>query len=279
LWWEGSQTISLTFILDKITMQLKLQTPEDSTIPFTIPRTSTTTDLNSLVEKHYHIQPADYYLTHASESLLPHQTLFSQHIRHLSLLSLHLHVQQPWVIFVKVSTGKTVTIASSPTMTVDELKTKIKDKTQIPPDQQHLHFNGNQLAEGKEVVSYGMRHESICQQVLRLLGCGCGCAERTADDYFAVQVRTHKGLIVTVALLASDLIELVKEMVEAVGGLPSGCQRLMLEGKILRVGTMVEDYGFGALKIEEVRRVGHRCGVCAPAGGNVSIFSDCGRGY
>lgn len=154
-------------------------------------------------------------------------------------------------------------------MTVHELKANITEKTSIPPDQQRVLFDGSQLAEGKEIVSYGMRNESTCHQVLRLRGCSCGCTERTPDDYFDVQVETHKGPIVTVSLLGSDSVELLKETVEEAGGLPVRCQRLMIGRETLRAGTTVEDYYFEAgLIVEDVRMVGYRCRVCAPAGGS-----------
>lgn len=59
---------------------------------------------------------------------------------------------------------------------------------------------------------------------------------------------------------------------ETVGGLPAGCQRLILGGETLRAGTVVWDYDFEGLVIEEVRRVGHRYGGYAPAGGRRSAY-------
>ena len=136
--------------------------------------------------------------------------------------------------------------------------------------QQRLVFDDKQLENERELAEYGIKNEDTCRLVLRLLGCGCGCAEKTTAEYLTVHVKTQKGPVVSVGLFSTDPIDRVKAIVEAQGGWPAGCQRLVLGGETLRVGPTLGDYEFDGSIVEEMRRVGHRCGVCAPAGGSKS---------
>ena len=73
-------------------------------------------------------------------------------------------------IFVKDLTGKTITVAAQPCMTVDEVKLAVAKRVGIPSREQRLIYGGKQLADSRSLFDYNIQNESTLHLFLPLRG-------------------------------------------------------------------------------------------------------------
>ena len=111
-------------------------------------------------------------------------------------------------IFVKILTGKTITLEVEPSDSIENVKAKIQDKEGIPPDQQWLE-DGRTLRDGRTLSDYNIQKESTLRlrPVLRPQTCStCGGMQ--------IFVKTLTGKTITLEVEPSDSIENVKAKIQ-----------------------------------------------------------------
>ena len=163
----------------------------------------------------------------AGKELVPERTLSDYNIQsgeciYLPLLIIH--------FFVKILTGKTITIYVKENDSIHSVKVQIQDKEGIPPIQQRLIFAGKLLKDWKTFRDYDIRSGSALHLVFRLREGLTLCVKGQSRKLFYVTVEPNAK------------IEAVKAAIEKEIELPQRKQRLFTWTE-LQDGKTTNEYG------------------------------------
>ncbi|MFS7908373.1 putative Ubiquitin-like domain-containing protein [Helianthus anomalus] len=231
---KNRSTLTLMRKVDEL-MEVFVNTSTKKTISLLVKPTYTITKVKTEIERKEGIPVDEQVLIFDKMVLGDGGTLFDFHINKKSTLTLMRKSKGDTVTLITISVktligDQTITLKVKPSNTINDVKTMIKYKLDIPHDKQELIFNEMVLHDKDILADCNINTEST----LTLM--------RISTGYMNIYIKLFTGKTLTLKVKPSDTIYNVKSMIQNMVGIPPCEQRLIFNRKPLEDSPTLANY-------------------------------------
>ncbi|KAJ0612790.1 putative Ubiquitin-like domain-containing protein [Helianthus annuus] len=225
---------TLTSIVKSVTsMEIFVKSCTGKTISLLVNRTDTIKEVKSQIKYEEEVPVDEQVLIFNEMVLADSGTLSEFHINRKSTITLVRKSRgftESMQIFIKMLNGETIALPVKPSDTIHNIKAKIQDVVDIPPDEQELIFNEMYLHDIDTLASYNISSKSTLTFT------------RTSGGLMRIFIQTSLGRIITLKVKSSDTVQNVKFKIQNMEGSPPCQQRLIFNAQQLLDSCTLADY-------------------------------------